>query len=271
MPRHPADLSPRPESHALLSLALYLLGFPAVAGGPPDLDSILERARAVQGEDVEAWRLYRFRRSVLREKMTREGEPKSSEAWEFVITPTVDGFDELIVAIDGEQPTIHDIRAHRKKGRFARHYETARQGEPDEDASAGFTLGLLLYLSTHTYGGREVVDGIPCHRLDFRPPPGDGEKPKGMAARVTAAMEGSLWITEDGFHLYRGEAASIKPVSFYLGLAALRSLVVSMTSQKVEGGHWLPREIRVRTEAHALGVPIRRRNTYRYSDYHLVP
>jgi hypothetical protein len=240
-----------------------------VAEEPADLDRILEEARRAQGEDVAAWRNFRFRRHVTREKLDAEGETKRQEVLEFVISPQEEGFDEKLVLLDGEEPARSEVKGHRKKARFTKHYETARQGDGEEDADGGFTLHLLLELTSHRLEGRVVVDGIPCYRLTFSPPPEPtGE---GLAARLTNAMEGTLWITQDGHHVYKASARTVQPVSFAWFFGKVSRLEVDMEAEPVGEGRWLPRQIQIRTEARFMGVPIRKRNTYRYSQYEPIP
>lgn len=236
------------------------------AAEPADLDRILEEARRAQDEDVAAWRNFRFRRHVTREKLDAEGETKRKEVLEFVISPQEEGFDEELVLLDGEEPPRSEVKEHRKKARFTKHYETAHRGGGDDDG--GFTLHLLLELTSHRLEGREVVDGIPCYRLAFSPPP--EPTGKGLAARLTNAMEGMLWITQDGHHVYKASARTVQPVSFAWFFGKVSRLEVDMEAEPVGEGRWLPRQIQVRTEARFMGVPIRKRNTYRYSQYQLI-
>jgi len=254
-----------------LGLALLLLGAaPATpgAGGAPDLDAILAAARKVQESDLAAWSRFQFRRQVVREKLTANGEIKSRELLLFEITPEGDGFDEALILHDGEEPKPSEVESHREKARFTSRYRTAMEGEESDSkgGGGGLTLSFLLELATHRYAGREVIDGYPSYRLDFSPPEED-EGGGDMAERIGRSMAGSLWITEEGHHLIRARARMEKPVSFGFFLGRVSALEVALDGNPVGDGVWLPGRIEVRTEVRIIGIPTRRRNEFTYTHY----
>jgi hypothetical protein len=248
-------------------VACLLLGLGALAARAEerDLERLLREARRVQEADLEAWRRFAFRRVVERERLDAGGRTKSRQVLEFEIRPLAEGFDEVLTRVDGQPPAAAAVREHREAARFTRHYREARGAGAEREEDNLFSLFDLLYLGSYADAGREMVAGVPCRRLDFVPsaePPGEGR-----GAAIGAALAGSIWLTEDGLHLSRAEARAVRPVSFAIGLARLAELEVEMETFPVEAGVWLPSRIQVRSTLRVLGVPSRRRTTFRYSHH----
>jgi hypothetical protein len=264
---------------ASLGLALLALGaagspagaapigsVPAIA--PSDLDHILLEAQKRQKEDVAAWRRFRFRRLSEREQLDDSGSVLEREDLEFLVTPNARGFDELLLRLDGREPEAAEIGRHRRIARFTRHYDALLAGEGQQDEEDGYSLSQLLRLSAYRYAGQETYSGVACHRLDFSPDETGGRG--GLAGKFAGAMAGSLWITVDGHHLAGAKAKTVHPVSIALSLSKVHDLEVSLESQRVMPGIWLPRRIEVKTRARVLFKPIRKRNTYAYRDFEPV-
>ena len=250
---------------ATLALALAAPS-PAPAAPAPDLPRILEQAKARQKADVEAWTRFRFTRRSLREDLDAQGAVARSEDLEFVVTPSHGGFDERLVRSDGAPPSPREVERRRDQRRFEKHYATLVMGEQDGGGiDEGCSLGHLLRLSTHRYAGVERRGGVPCHRLDFGPDVTSTEG--GIEGRFARAMAGTLWITVEGFHLAAAHARTVRPISIALSLGKIRDLEVTLESQPLSGGVWLPRRIEVRTVARVVVVPLRRRNVYEYTDF----
>ena len=57
---------------------------------------------------------------------------------EFQITPTEDGFDERLTAVDGEAPRASLVRQHREKARFTERYREAQSEDAWDRAIAFF-------------------------------------------------------------------------------------------------------------------------------------
>ena len=88
-------------------LAALLAVLPVAPRGAPaevDLERLLEEGRRVQREDLLAWRKMAFRRQVTRERLDSQGNVTWTEELDFRVTPTADGFDELLTRIDGREP-----------------------------------------------------------------------------------------------------------------------------------------------------------------------
>lgn len=235
---------------------------------PPDLSHIVQEARRVQFTDLAAWSRFRFRRHVEQERLGPAGEVRERSSLEFLITPVPGAFDEILVRLEGREPTPKEVVAHRRRARFSRHYAAARAGGAAGGEESGYSLAMLLRLSSHRYAGQEMVEGVLCHRLDFEP--GHGKPFGGIEGKLAGAMAGSLWITADGYHLARAVAHTVRPVPIALSIAKVYDLEVSLESMPVARGIWVPRQIEVRADARAAWVPVRKRTRYTYSDFQPV-
>ncbi len=258
----------------MAGLAAFMLRAPARAATPPapppDLDRILAEAQRVQQADVGAWAHYRFSRRAEREDLDDVGEVEDREDLEFIVTPSRDGFDEELVRQDGGAPDPEEKERRRRDASFTRHYNVLISGAGGEEIEGGYSLGLLLHMSSYRYAGREDRDGVPCYRLDFSPNE-TGEKGSGIAWRVASVMQGSLWITVAGYHLAAADAETTRRVPIGLFLAKVREVRIHLESGPVGDGVWLPRRVEMFTRARVLIKPIRRRNLYTYWDFAPAP
>lgn len=260
------------DAPAALAL-LFLAATPAppatapreIPAAPLDLASLLGEAQRVQAADLAAWRRFRFRRRHTKDYLDDAGRSTETQDRESLVTPAGEVFDELLVRLDGREPTPREAGRHRREAKFSKHYATLLAGDAEDDEEGAYSLGVLLRLASYRYVGREAIDGVPCHRLDFSPDP--AKEAGGIAGRFAEAMQGSLWATVDGLHLFRARARTIRPISIALSLSKVHELEVGLDSQAVAPGVFLPRRIEVRTSARILTHAIRQRNVYTYSDF----
>ncbi|HYS05789.1 MAG TPA: hypothetical protein VEW47_11415 [Candidatus Dormibacteraeota bacterium] len=256
----------------ILAQAVVLLAlrappeWPSQTAAPPtDLQFIVGEAQKVQKADVTAWSHYRFGRRSEREDFDDTGRVVDRDDLEFVVTPDGDGFREELVLHNGvaAEPSERDL--HRRSASFNKHYRTLLAGDEGKTES-GYSLGQLLHLSSYRFMGEEVRNGVDCYRLDFSP---DDVQPRtsGLAAKFTKAMQGSLWITVEGFHLAAARAETVRPISIALSLSKIYDLEVRMEAGPVGEGVWLPLRVEVRTHARILIKSIRRHNLFTYSDF----
>ena len=87
---------------------------------------------------------------------------------------------------------------------------------------------------------------------------------------VLALLAGSLWLTVDGTHLVRARAATVRPVSLYLGLGKVHSLEVALDAAPVGAmapNVYLPTRLSVNTNLRVLFSNQHRRRTFTYSDF----
>lgn len=240
---------------------------PAAEPVPSDLQFILSEAQRVQEADVAAWSGYRFRRRAEHQELGDAGEIESRETFEFLVTPRPGGFDEELLRLDDREPLAEERERHRKLGSFGKHYRTAMSGMGNEEVDGGYSLGLLLHLSSYRYAGLEEHDGVACYRLDFFPEEDGAQKEKGLAWKVARVMKGSLWIAREGFHVAAARAETVRPISLALSLAKVSEVQVSVDCGPVGEGVWLPQRIEMRTRARILLRSIHRRNLYSYSEF----
>jgi len=230
------------------------------------MGDLIREAQRVQRADTLAWSGYRFRRTARSERLAQDGTVEQTSLLEFEISPTEDnGFDERLVAIDGRLPTEREVDDQRGAASFTRHYRTLTAGQDEQDMESGYSLSTLLRLSNYHYVAVEEIDGAPAHRLDFEPNPAGGGG--SIAARLTQAMSGSVWLTVDGLHLIRARATTVRPVSLFLGLSKVRSLEVGLEAERVAPDIYLPRELSIVTNARVLFAAIHRRQVFTYFDF----
>lgn len=248
---------------AVLLFAALFAPSPVIVRG--DLEQVLEGMRASQTKDLESWAEYRFRRTVIRERRSSSGEVKERERWDFQVVPEEGGFDELLLLVDGEEPSEREIRHHRKKARFEKHYRQVRTDTVEEKDENSFPFHRLLYMPAYRYLGIVDRDGVSCHKLQFDPAP--ASEGGDIADRFSSAMGGTLWVTVDGYHLYKASAKTERSLSLGLGLAKIESVEVEFTGTEVEPDTWLPSRIQVISKGRILASPFSKRNTYLYSDF----
>jgi len=248
-------------------MAIAVPGARAVpaSSAPESIQFIVAEAQKVQTADVQAWTRYRFGRRAEREDYDDEGQVVNRDDLEFVVTPDNDGFREDLLRHNGVEATPSEKDDQRRSGSFNKHYRTLIAGDGGE-ARGGYSVGQLLHLSSYRYVGQETVNGVACYRLDFEP--GDVDPMSGgLAARFTRAMQGSLWITVEGFHLAAAHAETVRPITIVLALSKVYNLAVQMESGPVGEGIWLPAKVEIDTRARILFKSIRRRNRFTYSEF----
>lgn len=252
------------------ALLLLTLGSPRVwpssAELPPaDLQFIVSEAQKVQQADVAAWSRYRFGRRSEREDLDELGQVVGRDDLEFVVSPDGDGFREDLVRHNGAAALPSEQDQMRRMASFNKHYRTLVAGAEGQEES-GYSLGQLLHLSSYRFRGQEPLNGVDCYRLDFSP---DDVQPRtgGLTAKFTKAMEGTLWITVEGFHLAAARAETVRPIVIAWSLSKVYDLRIRMEAGPVGEGVWLPQRVEVDTDARIVIRSIRRRNLFTYSDF----
>jgi hypothetical protein len=250
-------------------LAGLLVASPVTGQGAPsevDLDWLLEEGRRIQREDLQAWGKMAFRRQVTRERLDSQGNVTWTEELDFRVTPTEDGFDELLTSIDGRVPTPKQVREHRKAARFTKRYQAASAGEMpdyDDDSEEEYSLESFMLRPDFIYGGIEEIDGRPCHRLDYEATPDSGG---GMEQRVLAATERSIWLETEGLHVLRLESRIVRPISGAMGMAKVHLLNMRIDAG-YHGDDWLPTLMEVRSDVRVVFKTLHKRNTFRYTEF----
>lgn len=254
---------------ALMSIVwMSQLGNPANARddlAAEAVDEMLVQARGQQTADLEAWSRYAFDRQVLRQRIGKDGRAYWQETLHFRVSPTDVGFDESLLSVDGHAPSARLFRSHKEAGRFAERYRELLSGDPS-DTQDGYSLRMLLDMSSYQYRGIEQMRGTTCHRLDFDPQPLDAEKNTGdgIARRIADVSSGTLWLSAPGWHLVAAKAQTSRRVSVALGLARVERLQVSYIGAPLDSETWLPKRIEVLTEVKVLGRRTQKRNVFTY-------
>jgi hypothetical protein len=248
--------------------AVLLAVSPAGAQGTADPSELILRAAEQELEDVGGWFDYAFLRRVVRESFDADGAVTQREVLVFRCTPQGEGFDELLIEVDGATPSEREVRKNREAARFTRHLKMALAGSSDPDSHESFTA-MLGGLEQHAWRhrGLEEVEGRQCHRYDMLPSP----EPKGasLEERLAAAQVGTIWLEADTLHITRAELALSREVTAY-GIIRLEKLAITSVHGPVPGGGWLPREIDVVSEVKVPFKRMRKRNHYRYSEFEKV-
>jgi hypothetical protein len=267
IPEPPFPIPAAPPAASPAAPAAPPASAPAAPLSADEVKALVREAQRVQRADAAAWAGYRFRRSVRSERLAEDGTVGQTSLMTFDIAPLAPAtFDERLISIDGRDPTPGEVDENRGAARFTRHYRTLVAGTDDPDMEGGYSLATLLRLAAYHYVGREDIDGLATHRLDFEPD-ATAAAGGGIAARIAQAMSGSLWLTVDGLHLVRARAATARPVSLFLGLSRVRSLEVGLEAVETGAGDYLPREVTIVTHARVLFASVHRRQVFTYSDY----
>jgi hypothetical protein len=253
---------------AVLAAAATLVLMPADPADAPVASQLIARAAEQEVADVGAWYDYRFRRDVIRETYDADGTVTDREVLIFQCTPRGDAFDEVLIARNGRKPSEREVRKNLEAARFSKHLEMALAGSADPSSDESFTA-LLTGLQLHEwrYHGFEKIRGLRCHRLEMLSSP-EPEEAK-LEERLVAAQVGTLWIEEDTLHIVRAEISLDRAVTAY-GLIHIEKLEIRSELGPVPGGGWLPHEIDMVSEVKVPLKRMRKRNHYRYSEFHKV-
>lgn len=102
--------------------------------------------------------------------------------------------------------------------------------------------------------GRGSHAGVPAIVVSFSPRP--GARPRTREGRMAQKFIGTVWVHEAAFEVMRVEAKSIDDISFGYGVVARLSegTIATMTRAAVDGGVWMPIEIRLRGSGRAAVV-----------------
>ena len=253
------------STFGVLGLASLVAAGSAQAQETVDPADLIVRAAEQELEDVGGWFDYGFRRRVVRESFDADGEVTERQELVFRCTPQGEGFDELLIELDGVPPSEREVQKNREAARFTRHLKMALAGSSDPDSHESFTA-MLTGLEKHEWRhrGMETVEGRQCHRFEMLPSP----EPNGasLEERLAAAQVGTIWLEVDTLHIVRAEIALSRAVTAYT-VIRLEKLAITSVHGPVPGGGWLPREIDVVSEVKVPFRRMRKRNYYQYSEF----
>jgi hypothetical protein len=145
-----------------------------------------------------------------------------------------DKYRRAVETRDHETPAQRDrrLRKYREERAFLREVPDA------------FDIKLL---------GRETIDGRSNYVVQLTPKP--GYVPQAKNARMFSAIEGKLWIDEQDLRWTKAVADVIDTISIGWVLARIGSGAhITLTQTKVDGEHWMPKEIDVNGSARIMLV-----------------
>jgi hypothetical protein len=162
--------------------------------------------------------------------IARDGHPLDAEQ----DRKEADKYRKVLDTREGETP---EQRAHRISK-----YEDERQFL--YEIPEAFNMKLL---------GHETLNGRPNYVIALTPK--RDYIPKSRNARIFPDIEGKLWIDEQDLRWTQADAYVIDPVSFGWILARIGpGAHITMKQVKVDGDHWMPKEIDVSGVAKILLV-----------------
>ena len=250
----------------MIALLVFLLAGAPASADLPERTALRQGLRASWDTDVRSWGEYAFRRHVLRRSFDASGNVTFERQMLFQVTPEGDRFDELLLQIDGREPTPKEVAYHRRKQRFTNHYSQAEDLALDNPLGEDLLLLPLIESQEHELIGEEVVDGTPCYRtrFDARPEPKGGS----LNERISTALEGTACFSIDGIHLVVFEMRTVRTIK--AKGVRLRRLEMRIAGHAV-GEAWLPRSLELRSDVNAWGKKLRKLNRYDYSSFERVP
>lgn len=230
-----------------------------------DIQATLAEAKATLERDLQIWKRAQFRRDGVRERLDENGNVFWTLSFAMTVTAQEEGFDEALFEIEGREPTDKEIRKYRSGAKFTKHYNELLTGQVDHALmDEGLSMPAILDAGEYAFGGREVFQGVPCLRLDFMPGPGDSDE---FVEKVADAIEGSLWLTEEGKHLVGWDTRIVRPLK--KSIATIHLLELRVTATPALGG-WLASEIQLNSEVKLGFKMLRKRNRYTYSEFREV-
>lgn len=249
----------------LILIASLLVAWPALAA-TPDVKTLNDQSDRAWAEDVRAWSSYAFDRHVTRRSLDADGNETFHQEMRFRVTPTADGFDELLLEMDDRPPTDNEVKEHRSKAKFSEHYQQAEKLELDNPLGENLALLGILQMQDYRLAGEKVVDGIPCYAATFEARP----VPEGASVleMLQYSVRGSGCFSKEGHHLVTFEMESVRPLEKWP--AGMNSLQMTMKGRPVEGG-WALSLSEVKSELVVFGKNLRKFNTYRYTDFRRQP
>jgi len=155
--------------------------------------------------------------------------------------------------------SIRDKETPEQRARRIRKYEEERRFL--HEIPDAFNMKLLGY---------ETVAGRPNYVIALTPKP--GYVPQSKNARMFSDIEGKLWIDQQDLRWTQAEANVINTISIGWVLARIGpGAHITMKQVKVDGEHWMPKEIDVNGSARIMLVRSRNLDqTISFADYKRV-
>jgi hypothetical protein len=264
---------PRPATLALCLLfaAVVVAGAQSPAAGkPPDLTVLMRHVieRTKWEKDAKLDLRYSWQQDRVVEKYDQSGNIQDRTELRFDVMPAGDTTSYHMLAKNGralsgdEQKKEEDKEA--KSSASLKNTKKSAQDQSvtlDEELLSRFNLAYL---------GEEAVGGRKAYVLSVAPRPGPLPE-KRRLDRVLNRLRGKVWIDEGTYALSKVDMALTEPVSFLIGLGAVRSLHFVVEMRAVEPGVLVPHETWVEYDSRVFFSNSRVHQHSVYSDYRPVP
>jgi hypothetical protein len=153
------------------------------------------------------------------------------------------------------QDSDYRARAQRILKERAAQAESERQAAEQRARTRGQTrIDDIVNTLDFKVTGRETFQGVPAIVVTFTGKP--GARPQTREGRIAQKFTGKLWIHETEQEVMRVEATATDSISFGFGIVARlgEGTTASLTRRPVEGGVWMPTELRLNGRGRAALV-----------------
>lgn len=251
--------------HTLVTVACLLAVGP-VSAELPDKETLARETDRAWKADVAGWADYAFHRHVTRQTFDKDGNETFHLELYFENTPSAEGWNEVLILVDGAEPKKGDVKDHRKAARFSKHFAQAAELKLNNPVGEDLALMPMIQDQEHRIIGEDLVDGVPCIRTQFDSRP----EPPGLSPRerLKYAIEGTACFSREGYHLVFFEMETVRPVK--TGSTGMNFLRMTIRGHAV-GDAWLPRLVELRSDVAVFGKRMRKGNTYLYGDFRYQP
>lgn len=251
----------RSQKAFILVAASFVAGH--ASAEPPDLASLRRCARDAWKADVQSWSEYSFDRHVTLRDLDRHGEVKTERQRLFRLTPSDEGFDELLVREDGRTPSASEIRKARDKAYFSHNYQHADTLQLTNPLGEDLVLLPILGGQEYELVGEDLIDGIPCYRVSFDA----GPEPRRASTeeQLMQAVRGSACISIDGCHVVLLDLETVRPIK--QGLTRVEHLRLTIEGRPLGEEDWAPRKVEAQFDFAVMGKRVRRLSSYGYSNF----
>jgi len=205
-------------------------------------DDIIHRIAARDKILVQRRKAFDYDIAITREKLDEDRKVTSTQT------------DHAVVAGDqrpnyGTRSTPADPQQEAQK--------TSRE-EP-------FELLKIIDHYTYTLEGTEVVDGVECYRIGFKPKP---DMPyENREEKVLNHVSGHIWASTEDYSVIRNEGSLTEPVPVAWIFASLREMEFHFDSMKMPNGDYGPAYLQYRYLVDIPFMQLSERDTRKMSNY----
>ena len=249
------------------TIAFGLIASPIFCADPNPVEIVTRSVVNYQKDSQEALDFTYTERDVTKDT---SGRPKTTTVSQVTV---IDGTPySRLIAKDGRPLDPDDARSEDEKYRKVlaeRDRETPEQRarRVRKHQEEWKFLSEIPEAFNIKFLGHETVAGRPNYILELTPRPGYTAKSK--FGRVFTSVQGKLWVDEEDLRWTKAEADVIGTVSVGWILARIGpGAHITIKQVKVDGKHWMPKELDINGSARILLVKNRSLDeTVSYSDY----